>query len=240
MWAQMSVFRTQPGLLQAFRDGRRDALETVYRAHVRAIDRYLRALARASGNLELGQASSIADFLQEVFVRAFSAAGRRGYDGVRDYAPYLATIARNCFIDALRARGREVLTCPHDLPLTIDDDNVEAEGWCEPRTLAVLTAYVSALDEPALGVYEQRFVLGRSQEQASSALGLSRRAIRTAEEHLRRGLRKELARAGISLRELADARTIVPTSISASPAKEGDTGSSTRISTSAVRMKGES
>jgi len=45
-------------------------------------------------------------------------------------------------------------------------------------------------------------VLGRSQVDASAALGVSRGAMRNREDHLRNGLRKALARAGISLREL--------------------------------------
>lgn len=220
----MSVFRARPGLLESFRAGERSALEAVYRTYVRTMDRYLRGLARTSGNVQLGQPSSIADLLQDVFVRAFSPTGRRGYDGMRDYGPYLAAIARNCFIDAARARGREVLTNPTDLNVTLDDVAMEVDGWCEPKTLAVLTAYVGALGPELRGVYEQRFVLGRSQAEASSALGLSRRAVRTAEGHLRRGLRKALATAGISLRELGD----------------GETNSQARSSVSPVRVRSES
>jgi RNA polymerase sigma factor (sigma-70 family) len=212
----MSVFRTQPRLLEAFREGHHAALETVYRSYARPIDRYLRALARMTGSLELTQASWIADLLQEVFIRAFSTAGRRGYDGVRDYAPYLTTIARNCFVDAQRARGREVPTSPDDLTVALEALADDADGWCEPKTLAVLNAYIDGLDAAVRGVYEQRFVLGRSQEEASTALGLTRRAIRTAENHLRRGLRKALSRAGISLNELQAAGTDVPIGIAAS------------------------
>jgi len=199
----MPLLRSDPELLHAFRHGRREALERVYRHYVRQIDRYTRALARASGHPELGQASAVADLVQDVFLRAFSSSGRNGYDGLREYGPYLATIARNCFVDALRARGREVLKSSDELrSLVPEDDLAEPEAWCDAKTFGVLTDYLRGLPGPLKGVYEQRFVLGLSQEETSAALGMSRRAIRTAEGKLRGGLRKALVRAGISLRDI--------------------------------------
>lgn len=77
----------------------------------------------------------------------------------------------------------------------------EPDISCDPKITAVLTDYIRELAPPLESVYQQRFVLGRSQVQASSALGLSRGAIRIREDRLRRGLRKALVRAGISLRD---------------------------------------
>src|SRR5262245_54862645 len=104
----MPVFREQPDLLPAFREGRREALEHVYRRYIRPVDRYLRSLARV-GSVPIVPAA-LADLLQDAFFKAFSPTGRQGYDGLRDYGPYLLTIARNCFIDWARARGREIPT----------------------------------------------------------------------------------------------------------------------------------
>jgi RNA polymerase sigma factor (sigma-70 family) len=188
----MTPFAGNRELLAGWRAGRRDALETVYWTYIRLIERYLRAMARRCGDQALGQPNAIADLLQDVFVRAFSAAGRSGYDGIRDYAPYLTTIARNCFIDAQRLRGREVLMNPDDLSLTIDDRSETDAGWCEPRALEVLTVYLRDLTPEMKGIYEQRFVLGKSQKEASAVLNVSRRAVRTAEKKLRTGLRKAL------------------------------------------------
>ena len=203
--AGMSLFRNNPALLAAFRNGERAALEQVYRAYVQPIDRLVRALARGSGCPDLAQGSAVADLVQEIFVRAFSAGSRRGYDGLRDFSPYLATIARNCFVDAQRARGREMLKNPEELSLLIDDEDAaaaEPEPWGDARVMAVLSDYLRALPPELAGTYRHRFVLGQSQEAASAALGLSRRSLRTAEGKLRRGLRKALARAGISRRDL--------------------------------------
>jgi RNA polymerase sigma factor (sigma-70 family) len=219
----MPLLRNDATLLAAFRAGRREALGRVYRAYVQSVERYVRALARASGNSALGQASAVADLLQEIFVRAFSPGARDGYDGLRDFGPYLNRIAHNCFVDVARATGREILKQPEEMALVLDDADPEQDN-CDPRTLSVLTAYLGVLPAPLRGIYEQRFVLGHSQDEAAAASGLSRRAIRTGEQRLRRGLRKALVRAGISLRELEE------------PAKD----SSTRIPAPAVLNRGRS
>jgi RNA polymerase sigma factor (sigma-70 family) len=191
----MPLFQDMPGLLLAFREGKPEALSAVYRHYVRSVDGYLRALARRAGTPDLCQPSAVADLLQEVFIRAFSPNARLAYDGLRDFGPYLNTIARNCFIDTLRKRRIEV-------PLGIEE--LEAEESMkngledyDPKVVAVLEEYLRELTEPEKGVYEMRFELGRSQEAACEALGISRRSLRTAEDRLRKGLRKALFMAGV-------------------------------------------
>jgi DNA-directed RNA polymerase specialized sigma24 family protein len=66
----------------------------------------------------------------------------------------------------------------------------------------VLTAYVAALPPPLRGVYEQRFVLGNSQADASAALGITRRRLRTDEARLMSGLRRALLKKKILRRDL--------------------------------------
>jgi RNA polymerase sigma factor (sigma-70 family) len=190
-----------PRLLEPFRAGRRDVLEQVYRFHVRHVDGYLRALTAASGAIRLRQASTVADLLQEVFMRAFSPSARAAFDGVRDYQPYLTTIARNCFIDLLRARCPEISTEPDDLDIEASREDLASAEPSDPRIQAVLLEYLAGLGPELRGVYEQRFVLGRSQLEAASELGLSRRGLRTAEGRLRGGLRKALMLAGLLLDE---------------------------------------
>ena len=149
----------------------------------------------ASGEPAMAQPGAIADLLQEVFARAFSSTARRGYDGIRDFGPYLMTIARNCFVDALRSSGRERLTSPEELAFALDADLPEPDVSRDPTIVAVLTGYLRKLPPELEKVYWQRYVLGRSQVDASAALGLSRGAMRSREDHLRNGLRKALARA---------------------------------------------
>jgi RNA polymerase sigma factor (sigma-70 family) len=199
---EVPIFKTDPDLLHAFRAGDRRALETVYRFYVQRIERYVRSLGRSTSTGILGHPSAVADLLQDIFIRAFSDGGRRAYDGLRDYGPYLATIARNCFIDLHRSSGREVVISPDELVDVADDSVVEPYGGVDPKISVVVAKYLESLVGDERGVYEQRFVLGRSQEETSATLELSRRAVRTAEKRLRVGLRKALVRAGISLREL--------------------------------------
>lgn len=193
----MPIFQGQPQLLEAFRQGERWALERVYREHVRMLDGYLRTLARAGQGRELTQASAIADSLQEVFIRAFSPAGRSAYDGTRPYGPYLRRIAKNLFIDQLRAQGRALEQLVETLPDASEAGSLDAEPGADPLVAEVLSAYLAALPPPLLGVYEQRFVLGQSQETACSVLGITRRRLRTDEERLKTGLRRALMNHGI-------------------------------------------
>lgn len=190
----MSFFETNPDLLVPFREGRRDVLDKVYRAHVRSVERCLHGLARRHGARELVQRGALADLLQEIFIRAFSTSARASFDGVRSFGTYLNAIARNCFVDAVRAAGREVLNSTEDLDLL---EEAEPIFYVEPAMRAVLTDYLSALPEPLHGVYNQRFVLGNSQEEACRELGVSRRHLRTEEQRLRLGLRKALQRLGL-------------------------------------------
>lgn len=191
----MSVFERQPHLLEAFRQGERWALERVYRSYVREIDRYLRALARASHAPELRQTEALVDLLQEAFIRALSPSARLAYDGSRPYGPYLRKIAKNLFIDHLRARGRAV----EESLDAVDGDNIpfESEELADPRVNAVLAAYLAGLPPPLRGVYEQRFILGNSQENSCTALGITRRRLRTDEARLLSGLRRALLDNGI-------------------------------------------
>jgi len=193
----MPIFVGQPQLLEAFREGEQWAFERVYRAYVRMVDRYLQALVRAGQAPELGQPSVIADSLQEVFVRALSPGARSAYDGTRPYGPYLRRIAKNLFIDQLRAHGR-ALEEPFDvLPDTCESTPPESGQLADPRVSAVLSAYLSSLPPPLHSVYEQRFVLGNSQEHSCAALGITRRRLRTDEERLMSGLRRALLDKGI-------------------------------------------
>jgi RNA polymerase sigma factor (sigma-70 family) len=194
---RMPLLRNDRALLAAFRDGRRAALETVYRYYVRSVDTYLRSLARGAGAPELSQASVIQDLLQDVFLRAFSGSARAAYDGQRDYAPYLKTIARNSFVDLLRKRRTELMLVTEDAPLALTPEQSVEGPDSDPRVLAVLEAYVRDLSPELREVYEKRFLLGLTQDSACQMLGLSRRSLRTQEDRLRRGLRKSLLLAGL-------------------------------------------
>ena len=192
----------QPDLLPAFRQGQRDALESVYKAYVATVERQVRLHLRGSGLRALGQTSAVDDAVQEVFARAFSPRPRQAFDGLRDYAPYLMTIARNCIVDGLRARRREVLRAPDELSAQLDESapSSRAGAGIDLTELGILRAYLEQLPSRLKDIYEQRFTLGRSQQDTAKALGISRRAVRTGESHLQRGLRRALQASGIFMR----------------------------------------
>ena len=93
------------GLLRAFRKGDPDALEAVYRQHVGEVESWLRRALLRVGRLT---PADLGDLVQDVFLRAFSDAARASYDGLREYPPFLMTIARNLFVDWARRAGREI------------------------------------------------------------------------------------------------------------------------------------
>jgi RNA polymerase sigma factor (sigma-70 family) len=198
------VFR-EPELLTRFRSGDPAALATVYSRCVdlvtRVADAVLRACAAGSMRGSGEMAAALADVVQEVFVKAFAPEARRGFDAARPYRPYLAQIARNVAVDYWRQMRRYV---PSDLDQLIERLSLEEavsnadddrNGWADPETVAVVDRYIASLDEESRRVHDALYVKGLSQREAAALLGLGRQVIRTKEDHLRRGLRRELARA---------------------------------------------
>jgi RNA polymerase sigma factor (sigma-70 family) len=192
----VTLFHDHPQLLGPFRDGEPAALEAVYHHYAGAVKAYLRGLARVCTATELAQASVLADLSQDVFVRAFTPRARRAYDAVRAYSPYLYTIARHGYIDALRRRRAEV-ALRWDARLDHELSAANMPEGHDPRVISVLQTYLSELPPVLKVVYEQRFIHGLSQAAASDTLGMSRRTLRTREQRLQTGLRKTLQLAGL-------------------------------------------
>jgi RNA polymerase sigma factor (sigma-70 family) len=186
------LWQNDVDLLEGFREGRPEALALLYRTYASTVNKYVRALARAGGHNELLQAGEIADVVQEVFVRAFSATARSNYDGHRDFSPYLITIARHRVIDHLRVRAREVLKEPGELSEIAEWSSTGPETSSPFGAASAVARYLDGLPRRLRDVYHQRFVLERSQEASAAALGISRAALRGAEARLYEGLRKIL------------------------------------------------
>jgi RNA polymerase sigma factor (sigma-70 family) len=186
-------------VVAALRGGCPHALAMLYRRYATPTSSYLRSLAYRLGAAELAQQSVLADLVQEVFLRAFAPAARARYSPLTGVRAYLNTIARHCLIDLLRRRRRELLVADaRDLLGSV-------AGWVDPwqeardaRRDLLVSAYLAGLPARLGEVYEQRFVLGCSQEQASRTLGVSRRQVRTLEAHLARGLRRALSRSEVA------------------------------------------
>jgi RNA polymerase sigma factor (sigma-70 family) len=183
----MTLFRDDPELLAAFRRGER--LDVVYRHYRGPLGAHFRMLVRRSSTT-VRQDWVIQDLLQEAFLRAFSVSARNAYDGVRDFWPYLKTIAHHCVVDLLRRHRRPPLAIVEER--LAGDEEVDLDAPESQHLVALLGAHLAGLSPTLQGVYEKRFVLGLSQHAASQLLGISRRSLRTLEERLRGGARRAL------------------------------------------------
>jgi RNA polymerase sigma-70 factor (ECF subfamily) len=195
----MSLFRERPGLLERFRAGERSALTEVYLAYVDRVAQIVRHgfwVASRGVRIAGARASDVPDLVQEAFARAFAEAGRLGYDGLRDYGPYLAAIARNLLVDWARRRGRELsLAALGEEPLPAIP--AEELPYADAKTMQVVEAYLAGLEPLLASVHRARYLDGLPQREAAERLGISRQRLRTCEEKLRRGLRKALRRGGV-------------------------------------------
>ena len=184
-----------PTEVEPFKRGERLALERVYRTHVAAVERLVRTALLRTRRFS---GSTLSDLVQEVFMRAFSASARGGYDGKRDYAPYLMTIARNVVIDWHRQTSREPFDS-RELETLLERGAIEPDVEAFPAELVSLVAsYVEGLPPELRDVHERRFVLSEPQQRAADALGISRQTLRTLEKQLIAGLRRELRRQRLS------------------------------------------
>jgi RNA polymerase sigma-70 factor (ECF subfamily) len=198
-------------LLDAFRRGDRDALARIYHHHVDEVGLVIRRgfTIEAHGHVHVpgaGDVDAEHELIQEVFVRAFSPSARAAFDGLRPYRPYLLRIAKNLLIDRARAqRRREVPLDDIDLSEEAAAAELPANDGAAPeddldwkRLLAVAETYVAGLDRESQEFIRLRFEEELSQDETATRLGVSRRRVRTLETRTQSGLRKQLARNGLS------------------------------------------
>ncbi len=129
------------------------------------------------------------DLVQEIFAKAFNERARLSFDGLREYRPFLFTIARNVVIDFARHAAREISLddWPDDLAAAVPSSDEDAP-WADPITAALVQDYVRELPAALAAVHRERYVLGHPQRVAAAALGISRQQLRTREQRLRQGL----------------------------------------------------
>ena len=200
----MTLFRERPELLSLFRGGDPRTFETVYWAYVERVEGILRhgfQMARDQRRISGASSGDVRDLLQEVFMRAFSEQARSSYDGVREFGPYLSTIARNVLADWGRKRRPVLLV--DEIPAHWEPSATEPELLAEedPGVLRVVEQYIAGLSPQLRAVHRERYELSGSQEAAAAALGISRQHLRTLEAHLRKGLARALLRAELSPRD---------------------------------------
>jgi RNA polymerase sigma factor (sigma-70 family) len=188
----------RPELDFGFREGNTAVLDAVYRTYVEPVQQHLRSLTWRLKRNSVPE-PAIEDMVQDTFLRALSPKARMTYDSNREYLPYLKAIATNCLRDFLRTSGQQVPTNPIETGVDDCTDTPESD---DPKLRGIIQTTVNGLPTELRAVFDQRFLLGRSQAVASAALGITRSALRTKEKQLRHGLHKELQSKGVVVTEV--------------------------------------
>lgn len=200
------VLERDRGLLDAFRRGDREALTRVFRHHIDDVARTLRAgvVVEVDGRrTRVGQRlpePEVEALVQETFARAFAPQARAGYDGLRPYGAWLATIARNLLIDRARREQRSARFVPLDdaeaLGLAADGPEDPAWGLEEQQLAGLVAGMKASLEEPDLSIFRLRFEQQRSFRETAEALGVTDIVVRRRDTRLRAKLLELLRSAG--------------------------------------------
>ena len=187
-------------VLDAFRAGDRGALERVYRAHVDAVFMVVRfGFQLADGRRVAGMPSPDAqrDIVQDVFVRAFAQRARLAYDGLRPYRPWLLRIARNVLADHWRKHGVAVAVFSDADATEVAAPTEDAADGMHWRALRAATQdCVAGLDDEMRTFVRFRYEDGAAQRDVATRMGVTRRRVRTLEEHVLERVRKWLEEKG--------------------------------------------
>jgi RNA polymerase sigma factor (sigma-70 family) len=190
--------------LVAFREGKRDALERVYREHVADVTRLLRTGFMYTTNdtptrfLGVRDSFELESLVQETFVRAFEERARLAYDGLRPYGAFLNGIARNLVLDRLRKQARhgEVLTAPDVIDARAVEEPALEANEDDKRARELVTRFLETeCDDRDRSWYALRYERELSQADAAAAAGVTRIQVRRWETKFRARLLRFLKRA---------------------------------------------
>ena len=131
----MPLFRERPDLLRPFRAGERKVLGTVYDRYVDVVGRLVRRGCQIPvGRRRLRQPPGLHGRHARRVREGVPPPARQGYDGLREYQPYLLMIARNTLIDLLRRKGGDARLADALEQLPSDDvPRDDAAPWQTPR-----------------------------------------------------------------------------------------------------------
>lgn len=152
-------------------------------------------LARHVAYLVLRNQADVDDVVQEALVKAYRALGR--FREGAAFRPWLLRIVRNEALNRRRSAGRRerlTLRVASDPALGDAAPSPEAVVIAEERRIRLLRA-VDDLPEKLLGVIECRFLLGLSEEETSSTLGIATGTVKSRTKRALDRLRAELGEA---------------------------------------------
>ncbi len=140
------------------------------------------------------------DIVQDAFLRAFRESARQSYDGVRPFAGFLYSIAKNLVIDRYRKSVREskIFTeidfQEHPPP---DEDCLTPEAEAMDRQFAAMyQSFVDTLSPTDQKLLRIRFEDGASRREVEEQTQLTQRKIRTREKFIRKALAKFMKQKG--------------------------------------------
>jgi len=191
----MTLLLQDQQLLRQFKAGESQALAAVYRHYLALVAEIVcqgfvfESEGRRMRYVGARSPFDADDLIADIFARAFRPAARDTYDGLRPYANYLKTIARNTIIDGLRQSNplSRHLCEPLDVDLAATATGARVptplEQLEQSEVLQLATAFVAQLDERDRAIIRLRFVDGGTQTEVAAALGLS---VPTLRKHERR------------------------------------------------------
>lgn len=147
-----------PDLIERFRAGDPDAVRDVYRQHAGAIHTVARSIVH---DRELA-----ADVVQQTFVKAWRAASR--FEGNREIAPWLYSIARHTAIDALRSESKPTRG-GHDPEIEIGSTPETFEQTWERFEIR---RAIDALPDGEREVVRRSHLLGQTHDQIASEMAI--------------------------------------------------------------------
>jgi RNA polymerase sigma factor (sigma-70 family) len=209
----MTLLLHNRDLLDRFRRKDKDALSAVFYHYVDFVEGIVRSGFHDSGSgryvYGITDPDMVRDLVQTVFSRAFSPGAVLAYDGIRPYRNYLATIARNVFIDFYRKRTRDPLAyvvTPFEALSDVADESSDspephqavrgpAVAFSETdlhwkRCLAVAEQYIETLPEEMRRFVELRYRQSLAQAAVAQQMKISRWRVRYFEMRLESGLRR--------------------------------------------------
>jgi len=197
-------------LRQAFRRGEREALATVYREYVgplyQLIGRGFRFESQGRCYAFKGQDAiwAVEDTVQNVFIRAFAESARLGYDGLRPYRNYLASIAKNLIIDEHRARWRELFV--EEIGDTVSPDTEHPWRAQLPSTpedclrdvqlQQQVAAFIASLAAADQALFRVRFQQRQSVNATATILKVSEHHVKSREKRLKQRFFESMQRHG--------------------------------------------
>lgn len=147
-----------PDLIERFKAGDPDAVRAIYREHAGAVHTVARSIVR---DRELA-----AEVVQQTFVKAWRAATR--FEGNREIAPWLYSIARHTAIDALRAESKPTRG-GHEPEA---DVGVQTETFERTWERFEVRRAIDALPPDEREVVRRSHLLGYTHEQISTQLDI--------------------------------------------------------------------